>query len=77
MIAILLSLCGTLVAYYLIKALYLRTGSLWFMPLVLCPIAIVALLLFAGVPYEEYRGGGSVLQWLLGPATVAFAGNKT
>ena len=73
MIAIVLSLCGTLAAYYLFKALYLRTGSLWFMPLVLCPIAIVALLLFAGVPYEEYRGGGSILQWLLGPATVAFA----
>ncbi|MCI5836997.1 MAG: LrgB family protein [Veillonellaceae bacterium] len=70
---LLLSIFGTLLIYYLVKALYRRTGQLWLMPLIMCPVVIVAVLMFLRIPYTDYATGGFFLQWLLGPATVAFA----
>lgn len=73
MTEIILAFCGTLAAYFLCKELYRRTRSLWFMPIIICPIVIIAFLLGLGIPYESYRTGGSLVQWLLSPVTVAFA----
>lgn len=72
MIAI-LSVLGTLAVYYGMKEIYRRSGSLWLMPLMICPILIVGFLMTMHIPYDEYRSGGQWLQWLLSPVTVAFA----
>ncbi len=68
-----LSICGTLAVYYGMKEIYRRTGSLWLMPLIVCPILIVGFLMTLDIPYADYRAGGQWLQWLLSPVTVAFA----
>lgn len=59
--------------YLLAKRIYRRTGWLLCSPLVFCPVAIVAILLFFGVPYASYEQGGAWLTFMLKPATVALA----
>lgn len=63
----------TILLYLLAKRMYRRTGSLLCSPLLFCPVAIVAILLFFGVPYEAYDQGGAWLTLMLKPATVALA----
>jgi predicted murein hydrolase (TIGR00659 family) len=65
------SIAFTILAYALAVRLHRRWRGI--PPIVAAGIPIVALLLLAKVPYEEYNRGGNLLTWLLGPATVALA----
>ncbi len=73
MVEMLLSIAGTLAVYFCVRELYRRTGSLWFMPMLICPLVIISFLLAADIPYTSYRSGGDIIQWFLAPVTVAFA----
>ncbi|GIP39163.1 hypothetical protein J31TS4_24430 [Paenibacillus sp. J31TS4] len=66
-------LIGTIVVYEAARRLYKRTGRDWLSPIVLAPLALVALLLLTGTTYEGYEEGARWLTYLLQPATVAFA----
>jgi putative effector of murein hydrolase len=61
----------TLLFYALAVVLHRRWR--WIPPIVAACIPIVALLLLFHEPYAEYNRGGSLLTWLLGPATVGLA----
>jgi len=40
-------------------------------PLLVAATAVILFLLCAGIPYEDYNAGGSVVSFFLGPATIA------
>lgn len=42
-------------------------------PLLLCSGSLIAVLIVFDIPYESYNKGGSLISFLLGPATVALA----
>ncbi|RKP52985.1 LrgB family protein [Cohnella endophytica] len=45
----------------------------WLHPLFLTAGGLIVLLVLCGIPYEEYKGGGDIVGFFLGPATVALA----
>jgi predicted murein hydrolase (TIGR00659 family) len=59
----------TLLAYA--AALLLRSRVRWMHPLFTSSAAIIALLLVTGLSYDDYRIGGDLVIFMLGPATVA------
>ena len=61
----------TLVLYWL--SLHLQKRYAWANPLLMASVALAALLYALHIPYAQYRTGGAVFSWLLGPATVALA----
>jgi predicted murein hydrolase (TIGR00659 family) len=63
----------TLAVYALAQVLYRRSGSVWLNPVLISIVAIIALLLAAGIPYRNYARGGDLIAFLLGPAVVALA----
>lgn len=63
----------TLCLYYANKRLWRRWRKLPFMPLVLTPLLLVAVLVFGHISYDSYIAESHWLLWLLGPATIAFA----
>ena len=64
----------TLVAYALALALYRRSGAHpLLIPVLTAVAAIVALLMLSGTPYATYRRGVELLNFMIGPATVALA----
>ena len=63
----------TLAIFALAQVLYRRTGSVWLNPVLVSILAIIALLLAAGIPYRDYARGGDLLSFLLGPSVVALA----
>jgi predicted murein hydrolase (TIGR00659 family) len=65
------SIAFTLLSYALATTLHRRWR--WIPPIVAACVPIVALLLLSGEPYTEYKRGGDLLTWLLGPATVGLA----
>jgi predicted murein hydrolase (TIGR00659 family) len=65
------SIVLTLVAYLLGYALHRRWR--WIPPIVAACLPIMAVLLLLHEPWAEYNRGGSLLTWLLGPATVGLA----
>jgi predicted murein hydrolase (TIGR00659 family) len=65
------SIAITLLAYALAVALHRRWR--WIPPIVAACAPIMLLLLALGEPYGDYNRGGSLLTWILGPATVALA----
>lgn len=66
-------LTATLIIYYGNQHLYRRYHILLFMPLVMTPLALVALLLITHISWQSYISDSHWLLWLLGPATLAFA----
>lgn len=50
-----------------------KTKLVIFNPLLIAIIIVIAFLLITGVDYDVYYKGGSMIQFLLTPATVAFA----
>ncbi|WP_034911566.1 MULTISPECIES: LrgB family protein [Erwinia] len=68
-----LCLLATLLIYFINKRLYRRWRRLLLMPLVMTPMALVALLLVTRISWQDYIGESHWLLWLLGPATLAFA----
>jgi len=63
----------TLAVFVLAQVLYRRSGSVWLNPVLVSILAIIALLLAAGIPYRDYARGGDLVSFLLGPAVVALA----
>lgn len=63
----------TFAVFALAQVLYRRTGSVWLNPVMVTILAIITLLLAAGIPYRHYAHGGDLLSFLLGPAVVALA----
>ncbi|MCG8992014.1 LrgB family protein [Laribacter hongkongensis] len=68
-----LSVLLTLGFYFLNKRLYRRYPKVWLAPLVLTPLALLAVVISVQIPYADYAGSTHWLVWLLGPATLAFA----
>jgi predicted murein hydrolase (TIGR00659 family) len=70
----LLGLTITLVAYQAAYWIYKRASfNPLFNPVALAIIALVAVLLITGMPYQTYFEGAQFVHFLLGPATVALA----
>ena len=63
----------TLAVFALAQVLYRRSGWIWLNPVLVSIVAIIALLLVAGIPYRDYARGGDLVTFLLGPAVVALA----
>lgn len=53
--------------------LYRRTRSILFTPAAASIFFIIAFLALMGIPYGEYKKGGDIIQFLLGPSVVALA----
>ena len=68
-----LSVLLTLGFYFLNKRLYRCYPKVWLAPLVLTPLALLAVVISVQIPYADYAGSTHWLVWLLGPATLAFA----
>lgn len=73
MIIGLLYLILTLVVYRLSTRVYKIRPRVYLSPLLVTPVVLVAILLWAKVPYEAYHSGGKWLSNMLQPATIAFA----
>jgi len=63
----------TVALYVLAKRLHARLHRWWSNPMMLVPLALIAVVLAADIPYQTYFQDTRWLTWLLGPATVAFA----
>ncbi|MBB6674424.1 LrgB family protein [Cohnella nanjingensis] len=61
----------TVAAY--VAALWLNGRRRWLHPLFATTGAIIVLLLVCDIPYEQYRKGGDLITFFLGPTTVALA----
>lgn len=68
-----LSLVVTIVAYYLSKFAYKRFHQVWLAPLLIAPLAVIAIVLLMNIPLTDYFRYTHYLVLMLGPATVAFA----
>lgn len=68
-----LTIILTIVAYIISRKIYLKTQNPLLTPLLPSTIAIIAILHFAGITYEQYKPSKDILTFLLGPATVALA----
>lgn len=64
---------ATITAYYAAKRLYRRHPRAWASPLIVAPLALLALALLLHASYREYLRGTHWLMAMLGPVTVAFA----
>lgn len=63
----------TVVLYILSRKVYLKTQNPLVNPLLLSTTAIILILHFLGISFEQYKPGKSIMTFLLGPATVALA----
>lgn len=63
----------TVVMYLISRKIYLKTRNALLTPLLLSTIAIIMILHFSGITFEQYTPGKDIMTFLLGPATVALA----
>ncbi|WP_139131117.1 MULTISPECIES: LrgB family protein [Pseudomonadaceae] len=63
----------TLAAYQLASSLYERSRLMFLQPVLVSMALVIAVLVPLGVGYDEYRQSTTLLNLLLGPATVALA----
>ena len=61
----------TLVVYAVAQALYARKPHILLNPVAMSIGTLIAILLAADIPYDDYRAGGDMILFLLGPAVVA------
>ncbi|PZE20733.1 LrgB family protein [Paenibacillus xerothermodurans] len=73
MILALSCLIGTILIYWLAKRLYRVVPRVYLTPLLVTPIAVIALIECFHIPYETYNAGSQWLTEMIGPATVALA----
>jgi len=59
--------------YFFSRKIYLKTRNSLLTPLLLSTIAIILILHYWGITFEEYKPGKDIMTFLLGPATVALA----
>ena len=63
----------TVVMYFISRKIYLKTKNALLTPLLLSTIAIILILHYCGITFEQYKPGKDIMTFLLGPATVALA----
>ncbi|WP_165673007.1 LrgB family protein [Metapseudomonas otitidis] len=63
----------TLAAYQLASSLYERSRLMFLQPVLVSMALVIAVLVPLGIGYDEYRQSTTLLNLLLGPATVALA----
>jgi len=59
--------------YLISRKIYLKTQNPMLNPLLLSTIAIILILHYWGITFEQYKPGKDIMTFLLGPATVALA----
>ncbi|MEA4973178.1 Inner membrane protein YohK [bioreactor metagenome] len=63
----------TLLAFKIGMVINQKTKKIIFNPLLIAIIIVIAFLAFTGISYDTYYVGGSMIQFLLTPATIALA----
>jgi len=63
----------TVAIYFISRRIYLKAKNALLTPLLLSTIAIILILHYAGITFEQYKPGKEIMTFLLGPATVALA----
>jgi len=63
----------TVVIYFVSRQIYLKTQNALLTPLLLSTTAIILILHYSGITFEQYKPGKEIMTFLLGPATVALA----
>jgi len=63
----------TVVMYFISRKIYLKINNALLTPLLLSTTAIILILHFSGITFEQYKPGKDIMTFLLGPATVALA----
>lgn len=69
----LLCLAATVGFYYLALYAYKRRKAAWRAPVLIAPLAVIALVLALDIPLDDYFMFNRFLVMMLGPATIAFA----
>ena len=59
--------------YFFSRKIYLKTRNSLLTPLLLSTIAIILILHYWGITFDQYKPGKDIMTFLLGPATVALA----
>lgn len=63
----------TVVLYIISRKIWLRTQNALLAPLLLSTTAIILILHYSGITFEQYKPGKQIMTFLLGPATVGLA----
>jgi len=63
----------TVLIYFISRKIYLKTKNALLNPLLLTTTAIILILHYCGITFEQYKPGKDIMTFLLGPATVALA----
>lgn len=59
--------------YFISRQIYLKAQNALLTPLLLSTTAIILILHYSGITFEQYKPGKEIMTFLLGPATVALA----
>ncbi|MCD7035179.1 LrgB family protein [Metabacillus sp. GX 13764] len=68
-----LAIAVTYLVYLAAKRLNRQFKKIWTHPLILCPLALICLLMLFKLPASDYMASSALLTDMLGPATAAFA----
>lgn len=68
-----LTISLTVGIYFISRKIYLKTKNALLTPLLLSTIAIISILHYSGISFDQYSPGKDMMTFLLGPATVALA----
>jgi len=63
----------TVAIYFISRKIYLKIKNPLLTPLLLSTTAIILILHYSGITFEQYKPGKDIMTFLLGPATVALA----
>jgi len=63
----------TVVLYIVSRKIWLKTQNALLAPLLLSTTAIILILHYSGITFEQYKPGKAIMTFLLGPATVGLA----
>jgi len=63
----------TVITYWLSRKFALKTKNALLTPLLLSTTAIILILKYLGITFEQYKPGKEIMTFLLGPATVGLA----
>ena len=63
----------TVALYIISRKIYLKAQNALLTPLLLSTAAIILILHYCGITFEQYKPGKDIMTFLLGPATVALA----
>ncbi len=64
-------IAATFLVYVSARYIYRKTGIALLNPILISIIVLIAILLAAGIPYEDYKEGGAYIEFWLKPAVVA------